>query len=238
MESVRILPPAGTSPSAANRSSSVSSTTWSRPPAATLVRNSLRIEASKPGSSRSRPSAYFQSIRVCTASATCRSVRSSAFWKIVTRARRLGGQPGLPRTPQAPANCSSASHSPSWSRTITASGRSRLPRYIAATAATISGAGCGHGCGWTDITNSILRPGHGRSRPQPDHAELKIQNGCATPGGSRSPTELTSRVTRGLKTRLASRPGRSKYPVWSGTAQARRHPAGRANSARQARISA
>jgi len=58
-----------------------------RPPAATRARNSLKIESSNPGSGRSRPSAYFQSIRVRTASAACRSVRSSASWKIVTKAQ-------------------------------------------------------------------------------------------------------------------------------------------------------
>ena len=34
----------------------------------------------------------------------------------------------------------------------------RLPRYIAA---TISGDGCGHGRGWTDITGSSVRPASG-----------------------------------------------------------------------------
>src|ERR1019366_6936309 len=93
-----------------------------------------------------------------------------------------------------------ASHSPNWSRTITGSGRSRLPLYIAATAAAISGAGCGHGRGWTDLTGSILRPGRRGRRPQPDHADHKIQNGRATPRRPRFAPELTSRVSRYAKT--------------------------------------
>jgi hypothetical protein len=35
-------------------------------------------------------------------------------------------------------------------------------RYIARTAATISGEGCGHGRGTTDITGSSLRPHRGK----------------------------------------------------------------------------
>src|ERR1019366_6548743 len=88
VESVRIFPPGDTSPPAASRFSSVSSTTWSRPPPATRARNSLKIELSNPGSARARPSEYFQSIRVRTASAACRAGRSSAIWKTVTKARR------------------------------------------------------------------------------------------------------------------------------------------------------
>jgi hypothetical protein len=75
-----------------------------------------------------------------------------------------------------------------------------LPRYITATAAAISGAGCGHGRGWTDITGSILRPGRGGRRPQPDHADNKIQNGRATLRAPSFLTKLASRVDQGTKT--------------------------------------
>ena len=96
-----------------------------------------------------------------TASAACRSVSFSARCKIVTSASRDGDQPGRPRIPNAAANSSSASHSPSRSRTWTASGRGRLPGYLAAIAAAICGSGSGQATACTHMTYPILRPGRG-----------------------------------------------------------------------------
>jgi hypothetical protein len=52
--------------------------------------HSLKIEKSKPGSSRARPRIYFQSIRLLTASAACRSDKSSKYYTIVIRASLPG----------------------------------------------------------------------------------------------------------------------------------------------------
>jgi hypothetical protein len=50
----------------------------------------------KPRIPAGRPSRYFQSIRTRTASAACRSVRSSACYSTVTSASRDGDQPVCP----------------------------------------------------------------------------------------------------------------------------------------------
>jgi len=81
-----------------------------------------------------------------------------------------GDHPGRPRIPNAAAKSSSPSHSPSRSRISTASGRGRLPEYLASIAAAISGSGSGQGTGCTHMTYPILRPGrrtgHAQRRPQ------------------------------------------------------------------------
>jgi hypothetical protein len=153
VESVRCFPPAFTSPSEARRSSSASSGTCSSPASATFARNSGSTEWSNPGSSRGKPSRYFQSSLVRTASAAIRSVRFPARCSTVTSASRDGGQPGRPRIPNAAANSSSRSHSPSRSRTVTASGGSAFrDPYIAPIAAATTGSGSGHGTGCIDMT--------------------------------------------------------------------------------------
>ena len=68
-------------------------------PAVSRRRNSLKTEASKPGSVSSKASAYFQSIRPRTASAACRS-RPSANCSTSTSASRAG-----PFRPRHPAWC-------------------------------------------------------------------------------------------------------------------------------------
>jgi hypothetical protein len=86
--------------------------------------------------------------------------RPPARCSTVTSASRDGDQPGLPRIPNAAANCSSASHWPSRSRISTVSGRSVfLAPYIAAIAAAICGSGSGHGTGCMHTTYPIPRPG-------------------------------------------------------------------------------
>jgi hypothetical protein len=152
-ESVRCFPPAFTSPPAESRFSSASSGTCSSPASATSARNPGSTEWPDPGSSSGRPSRYFQSSRVRTASAAIRPVRFPARGSTVTSASRDGGQPGRPRIPNAAANSSSPSHSPSRSRTVTASGSPvfRDP-YIAPIAAATTGSGSGHGTGCTDMT--------------------------------------------------------------------------------------
>ena len=62
------------------------------------ARNSQSTEKWKPGSSSSRPSAYFQSIRARTASAAWRSESPSANCMTVTSASRHGLSAGRPRT--------------------------------------------------------------------------------------------------------------------------------------------
>lgn len=76
------------------------------------------IEAVAPSSI---PIAYFQSIARTAIAAACRSVRSSANCNTVTSDNKAGDSPGAPRTPNAPANGSSAKTSPSLSRTLIAS---------------------------------------------------------------------------------------------------------------------
>ena len=78
--------------------------------------SSVSTEASKPGSDRSRPSAYFQSSRARTASAACRSVRPSTNCSTSTSASRAGDHAGRPRAANNSANCSSVNSGPSASR--------------------------------------------------------------------------------------------------------------------------
>ena len=170
MESVRCLPPGPSRPSATRRASSRSNTFSSNPCSTTRERNSLSTVWSNPGSSRSRPSAYIQSIRVRAASAACRSVRSSAICNTVTNANRPGDHPGRPRSPNAEANSASGNTSPSRSRTCTANG-ARRRAYFFRTAATTTSAGFGHGRGCTDTTDSILRPDEGKTRGRRPQAE-------------------------------------------------------------------
>ena len=93
------------------------------------------------------PSAYFQSIRARTASAACRSVRFSTNCNTVTSANCPGEIPGLPRTPNADTNCSSANKPGSSSRTRIAN----VPFGNAALATdTVRSGTSGQGRGWTD----------------------------------------------------------------------------------------
>ena len=182
VESVRCFPPALTRPSAVSLASSASSAACSSPAAATRARNSASTVWSNPGSSSGRPSRYCQSTRVRAASAACRSVRFSARCSTVTSASRDGGQPGRPRTPNAAANCSSSSHWPRRSRTCTASGRGRLPRYLAAIAAAICGSGSGQAAGCMDMAHPFC--GHdegGRNDRRQDHDPDRHKNLASRP---------------------------------------------------------
>jgi hypothetical protein len=93
----------------------------------------------------------------------------SARCSTVTSASRDWDQPGRPRTPNAGAKSSSCSHSPSRSRTVTASGGSvfRDP-YIDRIAAATTGSGSGHGAGYIDMTRPFCSrdegDNNGRSR--------------------------------------------------------------------------
>ena len=69
VESVRCRPLAFTSWRSRHHVSKVSKSRYSAAPAISRVRNSLRTEASNPGSVSSRRRRYFQSMRLCTASA-------------------------------------------------------------------------------------------------------------------------------------------------------------------------
>ena len=64
-------------PFSCNRLNNMSSKCCSIPPSTKRVRNSHRMEKSKPGSLKGRLKAYFQSMRARTASAACRSDRFS-----------------------------------------------------------------------------------------------------------------------------------------------------------------
>lgn len=95
--SVRCRPPVLSRP-ASTRRSSISSSNWSAAPScsARRARNSHSTEWWNPGSSSSRPIAYFQSILVRTASAAARSDRFSANCSTDTSANCPGDRPGLP----------------------------------------------------------------------------------------------------------------------------------------------
>src|SRR5439155_6240624 len=101
--------------------------------------NSHRTEASKPGSSSSSPSRYFQSMRARTASAARRSARSSRNWSRVTSARRHGASPGWPRSGKRSAKSSSRKTAPSSSRSFRSG--SPLRKAARATRAVASGTG-------------------------------------------------------------------------------------------------
>ena len=104
VESVRCLPRDLTRPNFAKRSSSASNARLVRSPSTSRVRNSLNTLGSNPGSSNSRPRAYFQVIRSLTASAACRSVRFSLNCSTLAIISWAGEIPGLPRTPKAAVN--------------------------------------------------------------------------------------------------------------------------------------
>ncbi|EMF56298.1 hypothetical protein SBD_2330 [Streptomyces bottropensis ATCC 25435] len=127
MESVRCLPPAFTRPRSLSAVSSRSSTFSSIPCSTNRVRNSDSTEVSNPGSSSSRPSAYFRSMPYRTRCAAARSVRFSANCNSVTSASWPGDQPGRPLVPNASANSASANNSPSSSRTRIANGTGPVP---------------------------------------------------------------------------------------------------------------
>ena len=137
--SVRCRPRALSSPRARHASSSLCSRRSSAPPMSRRARNSHSTEWSKPGSSSSRLSRYFQSIRARTASAACRSGMFSRNCKMVTNARRHGGRPGWPRLGNRSAKSVSAKMVPSSSR----SSRSELPLRKAARAMRAVPSGTG-----------------------------------------------------------------------------------------------
>jgi hypothetical protein len=114
--SVRWRPPLPSRPRSRSRSSNSPSSRSVWPSASSRARNSVSTEASKPGSDRSRPSAYFQSSRARTASAACRSVRPSTNCSTSTSASRAGDHAGRPRAANSSANCSSVNSGPSASR--------------------------------------------------------------------------------------------------------------------------
>jgi hypothetical protein len=59
-------------------------------------RNSLKTEKSKPGSSRARPRMHYQSIRLRTASAACRSDRYSKYCIMIIKTSLPGLSTGCP----------------------------------------------------------------------------------------------------------------------------------------------
>jgi hypothetical protein len=73
-------------------------------PATSRVRNSLSTVWVKPGSVNSKLKAYFQSIRLRTASAAWRSDNPSANCMTVVKARRHGDAAGWPRAGNKGAN--------------------------------------------------------------------------------------------------------------------------------------
>ena len=115
VESVRCLPRCLSNPSSCTRSRSASSKINSSFPSTRRVRNSLNTVWSKPESTNSRPSAYFQSIRPRTASAVCRSENASVNWSTVASASRQGDSAGCPRRGNRDANCLSRYTPPSAS---------------------------------------------------------------------------------------------------------------------------
>jgi hypothetical protein len=115
--SVRWRPPLPNRPRSRSRETISPSSRSVWPSASSRARNSVSTEASKPGSGRSRPSAYFQSSRPRTASAACRSVRPSTNCSTSTSASRAGDHAGRPRAANSSANCSSVNSGPSASRT-------------------------------------------------------------------------------------------------------------------------
>src|SRR6266566_4611682 len=98
-------------------SSDVCSSDLARPSSSRRSRKSLSTLWWKPGSSRSRPSAYLKSIRHRTASAASRSDRSSRNCSTLTVASCAGEIPGRPSRGYHPAKSSSAHRPSSRSRT-------------------------------------------------------------------------------------------------------------------------
>ena len=121
---------------------------------------------SNPASSSSKPRQYFQSTRPRTASAACRSVRSSQNCSTVTIASCAGLIPGLPRTGYAAAKSASSYHEPSSSRIRMASDPP-LRNALFATRAVSSGTS-GHGFGCIDTMTRFCGRirGQGTGRPQ------------------------------------------------------------------------
>jgi hypothetical protein len=96
VESVLCFPRSLTHPRSRKQESSTSKRRRSACFVNKRLRNSLRTEKSKPASVISKLKAYFQSIRVLTASAACLSVNPSAYCITITRARRQADSAGCP----------------------------------------------------------------------------------------------------------------------------------------------
>src|SRR5216684_1321765 len=112
------------------------------------LRNSLNTEKSKPGSVISRLKAYFQSIRVLTASAACLSVNPSAYCITITRARRQADSAGCPFSENKSRKSSSRKNVPNSSRIwIYVFPFGKTARAIRAVSSGIGGIACG----WNDI---------------------------------------------------------------------------------------
>src|SRR5436305_3318565 len=117
-------------------------------PATKRERNSLSTVLSNPESVSSRPSRYFQSIRLRTASAACRSERFSAYCSRLTSISRQGASAGCPREGNKEAKSPSENKVPSSSRRR----RQELPRGKAARATRAVSSGTGPiGCGCRDM---------------------------------------------------------------------------------------
>ncbi len=96
VESVRWFPRALIHPRARNGSSRRSNRRRSAPAGSLRLRNSESTEKSQPASVSSRLHAYFQSIRIRTASAACLSLNPWAYGRMVTNTRREASQSLLP----------------------------------------------------------------------------------------------------------------------------------------------
>ena len=148
VESVRCRIPGPARPASFSLPSSRSSSDFAIPPATSRSRNSLSTLKSNPGSASSRPRQYFQSIRLRTASAACRSVRFSVNCKTVTTASCAGDSPGLPRVPYAALKSPSWHQAPSSSRTRIASDP---PGNAARATCAVRSGTAGHCPGLTDM---------------------------------------------------------------------------------------
>lgn len=93
-----------------------------------------------------------------------------------------GDVPGLPRTPNAPANCSSAYTSPNTSRIRIA----RLPlRDDARAVRAVNSGTSGQGLGCIDMTSTSLRPQDGEDATAPRSFTAQTWKSPTMPGVSR-----------------------------------------------------
>ena len=104
VESVRCRPRAFSHPCCLQTSRSMSKSRCSAFPSTNRLRNAQSTLASKPGSARSNPNRYFQSMRPRAASAACRSGDSSMNCRTVIKARRHGASSARPLRGKSSAN--------------------------------------------------------------------------------------------------------------------------------------
>src|SRR5713226_9254729 len=108
------------------------------------LRNSLNTEKSNPGSVISKLKAYFQSMRVLTASAACLSVNPSAYCITITRARRQADSAGCPFSENKSRKSSSRKNVPNSSRMwIKVFPLGKMARATRAVSSAIGGIACG-----------------------------------------------------------------------------------------------